>query len=481
MKSPVNTRLAIAWLALGWFAITTALAQTKAQQIDQLLRHYVANDQFNGVALVTDQGKVIFTKAYGLGNREWQIPNTPTTKFRLGSITKQFTATLILQLVEQGKLQLAGRVTDYLPDYPKTTGDKITIHHLLTHTSGIPNFTDFPHFFETQSRDPYTPQTFIKKFADLPLDFEPGSAFAYDNSGYFLLGVIIERVTGKPYAQVLRERIFTPVGMLNSGYDSAATILSQRAAGYDKSSTGYVNTPYLDMSIPYASGSLYSTVEDLYRWDQALYTAQLLNDSSKDKMFTPFREHYGYGWNITKEAVGQDSLLVMAHAGGINGFLDIIVRIPSRKQLIVLLNNTSSIPLHSIQNNILRILYGQPVLSLRKSMAESVRQALLTDSAEEVHRKFLAWRDDPTYELDEGEMNRMGYLFLGEGKLGQALTLFSLNVESFPSSWEVYDSRGEAYLKIGNKAAALKDYKKSVELNPKNTNGHRILKESEKP
>ena len=481
MNSLINNRLAIAWFVLSWLTATTALAQTKAQQIDRLLQQYVANDQFNGVALVTDQGKLIFEKAYGLANREWRLANTPTTKFRLGSITKQFTATLILQLVEQGKLRLDGKVTDYLPDYPKTTGDKITIHHLLTHTSGIPNFTDFPHFFDTQSRDPYTPQAFIKKFADLPLDFEPGSAFSYDNSGYFLLGVIIEQVTGKAYAQILREKIFTPIGMANTGYDSATTILSQRAAGYDKSSTGYVNTPYLDMSIPYASGSLYSTVEDLYRWDQALYATQLLTDNSKAKMFTPFREHYGYGWNINKEAVGADSLVVIAHAGGINGFLNILIRVPSRKQLIVLLNNTSSIPLHSIQKNILLILNGQPVEPLKKSTAESVRQSLLTDSVEEVHRKFLAWQHDLAYDLDEGEMNRMGYLFLGEGKLVQALTLFSLNVESFPSSWEVYDSRGEAYLKLGNKPAAIKDYKKSVELNPKNTNGYSILKELEKP
>ena len=481
MKLSATTRLAMAWSALGWFAITTVLAQSKAQQIDHLLQQYVANDQFNGVALVTDQGKVIFEKAYGWANREWQIANAKTTKFRLGSITKQFTATLILQLVEQSKLRLDGRMTDYLPDYPKTSGDKITIHHLLTHTSGIPNFTDFPHFFETQSRAPYAPQTFIKKFADLPLDFEPGSAFAYSNSGYFLLGVIIERVTSKPYAQVLREKIFTPVGMAHTGYDSTATLLSQRAAGYDKSSTGYVNTPYLDMSIPYASGSLYSTVEDLYRWDQALYTTQLLSDSSKAKMFSPYREHYGYGWNITNERVGQDSVQIVAHAGGINGFLDIIVRIPSRKQLIVLLNNTSSIPLNSIQKNILNALHGQPISPLKKSVAESVRQALLTDSAEEVQRKFVAWRKNPNYELDEGEMNRMGYLFLGEGKLGHALTLFSLNVASFPDSWEVYDSRGEAYLKLGNKTAAIKDYKKSVALNSKNTNGYKILQELEKP
>src|SRR5437764_5438582 len=170
---------------------TSALAQDKAAKIDQMISLYQKYGQFNGSALVADNGKVIYKKGVGLANMEWDIPNAPDTKFRLGSITKQFTATLILQLVEQGKIKLDGKITDYLPDYRKDTGDKVTIQHLLTHTSGIPNYTSRPDFMTKISRDPYSVSDFVKKYASDDLEFEPGSKFSYDNSGYFILGAII--------------------------------------------------------------------------------------------------------------------------------------------------------------------------------------------------------------------------------------------------------------------------------------------------
>ncbi|UFH53851.1 serine hydrolase [Spirosoma sp. KNUC1025] len=463
-----------------WLTTTTAFAQTKAEKIDALVRQYVANRQFNGAILVADKGKVILKKGYGMANMEWNIPNSASTKFRLGSITKQFTSMLIMQLVEQGKLKLTGKITDYLPDYPKATGSKITIHHLLTHTSGIPSYTGFPKFFETMSRDPYTPEAFVKKFSGLPLEFEPGSKFSYNNSGYFLLGVIIEKVTGKPYAEVLKENILTPLDMNDTGYDLAGPLLAKRASGYEKRSEGYVNAPYLDMSIPYAAGSLYSTVEDLHRWDQALYTNKLLADTTlKAKMFTPFLNHYAYGWDVSNIAVGQlkDSLLLIEHSGGINGFNTLISRIPEDKRLVVLLNNTGGAPLGAMRKNILNILYNQPVEASKKSIAELVRKSLLAESAEETRQKFKIWRGGKAYNLDEDEMNSVGYELMGDGKVNEALTVFTLNAEAFPASYNVYDSRGEAYMKMGNKAAAIQDYKKSVELNPKNVNGFAKLKE----
>ena len=202
---------------------------------------------------------------------EWKIPNDAETKFRLGSLTKQFTSTLILQLVEQGKIKLDGKITDYLPDYRKDTGDRVTIHQLLNHTSGIPSYTDQPGFLQDVSRNPYTVADFVKKYTSGSLEFEPGSKFSYNNSGYFLLGAIIEKLTGKTYAEAVRDNIFVPLGMKNSGYDMPSPLIPKRASGYAKTPAGYVNAAYLDMSIPYAAGSLYSTVEDLYIWDQALY------------------------------------------------------------------------------------------------------------------------------------------------------------------------------------------------------------------
>ena len=244
--------------ALLLASASLAPAQDHFKKVDELLKQYYDLGLFTGSVLVSDRGK-IYEKGYGLANREWDIPNAPDTKFRLGSITKQFTATLILQLVEQGKIKLDGHITDYLPDYRKDTGDKVTIHNLLTHTSGIPSYTERPDYASDISRNTFTPADFVKKYASGDLEFEPGTKFSYDNGGYFILGAIVEKITGKPYEQVLKERIFDPLGMSDTGFDHLETILPKRATGYSKNPTGFVNSSYVDMSVPYAAGSLYSS------------------------------------------------------------------------------------------------------------------------------------------------------------------------------------------------------------------------------
>ncbi len=478
MNVSTITRGARLLIVLIWLT-NPLLAQTKAAKIDALINQYVANRQFNGTVLVADKGQVIFKKGYGMANMEWNIANAPDTKFRIGSITKQFTALLIMQLAEQNKLKLAGKITDYLPDYPKATGDKITIHHLLTHTSGVPNYTSFPKFAETQSRNPYTPAAFTKEFASLPLDFEPGSKFSYSNSGYFLLGVIIEKVTGQTYAEVLKTNILIPAQLNDTGYDLSGPVLSKRAAGYEKQDGGYVNAPYLDMSIPYAAGSLYSTIEDLYRWDQALYTDKLLSASGKATLFTPFLDKYAYGWGVGKTKIGQlkDSLLLIEHGGGINGFNTYISRVPQNKQLVVLLNNTGGAPLGDIKKNILSILYDQPIEAPRKPIIDLLRRSVTSEPLARTRQKFNAWKADKAYSVDEPGVNQLGYELMRGGKLTESIAVFTLNAEAFPDSYNVYDSRGEAYMSAGDKPAATQDYKKSVALNPRNANGFAKLKE----
>jgi CubicO group peptidase (beta-lactamase class C family) len=272
--------------------------------------------------LVSDHDKVIFKKGYGLANREWNIPNTPEVKFRLGSITKQFTSMLIMQQVAKGSIKLDGHVSDYLPYYRMDTGSKVMISQLLSHTSGIPSYTDDPKFFPDVSRNYYPVEGFVKKFCSGDLQFEPGTKFHYDNSGYFLLGAILEHVTGKTYEALLKENILVPLGMKDTGYDHYADILPKRASGYQQDFAELENAPYLDMALPYAAGSLYSTVEDLYKWDQALYTDKLLPNEHKQKLFTPNQENYGYGWDIrtipSEEAGGGQTMI--SHEGGINGF-----------------------------------------------------------------------------------------------------------------------------------------------------------------
>lgn len=468
----------IALAAVAVIALhTSALAQGKPEQIDKLISTYAGYGQFNGSVLVADNGKVIYQKGVGLANMEWTIPNAPDTKFRLGSITKQFTATLILQLVEQGKIKLDGKLTDYLPDYRKDTGAKVTIHNLLSHTSGIPSYTSLPGFFQNVSRNPYTVDEFIKKYASGDLEFEPGTKFVYDNSGYFLLGAIIEKVTGRPYEQVLKENIFDPVGMKNSGYDHWGTILNKRATGYSRTPRGYQTAPYLDMSIPYAAGSLYSTVEDLYLWDQALYGERLLSAKSKELMFKPNLNNYGYGFVITKATLAPPTKLevpVIQHNGGINGFNTVIVRMTSDKRLIVLLDNAEDGQyLNRITLGVMSILYDQPVDTPKRSIAEAIRNAIAEKGVATAITEYRTLKTGPTaneYDFDETELNRLGYELLQTKKVTDAIEVFKLNVEMYPQSSNVYDSLGEAYMVHGDKELSIANYKKSLELNPKNTN-----------
>ena len=251
---------------------------------------------FSGAVLVARGGSPVVSKGYGWANAEWEIPNTPTTKFRLGSITKQFTATLVLRLQEQKKLTVQDPICTYVAPCPDLW-KPVTIHHLLTHTSGIPSYTGLPDYQKTMMM-PRTIEQMVAVFRDLPLEFAPGEKFKYNNSGYFLLGVIIEKVAGKKYEDALRDEIFTPLGMKDTGYDWSEPLLPRRAAGYTRRGDTWVNAKFLDMQQPYSAGSLYSTVEDLLKWDQALYTDRVLPEPARTAMFTPFKDNYAYGWAI---------------------------------------------------------------------------------------------------------------------------------------------------------------------------------------
>lgn len=472
--------LVICFIAL--FTSTVSFAQDKTKKIDLLMSLYNQYGQFNGSVLVAEHGKVIFKKGYGQANMEWNIPNEPDTKFRLGSISKQFTAFLIVKLVQDGKIKLDAPITAYLPDYPKATGDKVTIHHLLTHTSGIPNYTAVPRFLQEKSREPYTPQEFIKTFENLPLEFTPGERFRYSNSGYFVLGYIIEKITGKTYEQYLQETILTPLKMVNTGYDHNEIILKKRAAGYEKRGTKLINAPYLDMSIPYAAGSLYSTVEDLYLWDQSLYTNQLLSAASMELLYKPYidagGESYGYGWFIDEVPNGDKTKLkVIEHGGGINGFNTVISRIPANKNLVVLLNNTGGTVLGEMNTAIRSILYNLPYDQPKKSMATELLEVFNTKGLTAGVDTYKKLKTDPTYRIKEGDTNDAGYQLLQSGKTKEAIEMFKINVEAFPKVGNVYDSLGEAYLKDGNTKLAIENYKKSVELDPTNENGKKVLEE----
>ena len=433
--------------------------------------------------LISDHGKVIYKKGFGMANMEWDIPNQPNTKHRLGSITKQFTAMLILQLVAEGKLDLEEPITKYLPEYPKATGDIITTHHLLTHTSGIPNYTSFPKFMADESRNPYSPEDFVKKFDEKELDFTPGEKFSYSNSGYFLLGVLIEKLSGKSYEQMLHDKIFTPLDMKDSGYDNHVDILKNRATGYEKQGDNHINSRYLDMTIPYAAGSMYSTIEDLYKWDQALYTTTLLPKEYMTMYFKPYvlafgKTHYAYGWGVGYAKIGKsnDSIYTIGHSGGINGFNTNISRATSDKTLIVLLNNTGGAPLDEMTQAIRGIMYGKEYDMPKKSIADELLVLIKEKGIEAGIARYNKIKDSEGYNLSEREMNNIGYQLMATDKIEEASKVFQLNVEAFPKSSNTYDSLGESYMNLEKNDLAIKNYRKSIELNPNNQGAIEYLK-----
>lgn len=310
---------------------------SQVSRMDQVIQSYVTDQQFMGSILVAQQGKILLDKAYGFANLEWQIPNSPMTKFRIASLTKQFTAVAILLMEERGQLELSDRLNLHMPDAP-AAWDKISIFHLLNHTSGIPNYTRFPDFaaFTTSAK---TPEQQIAYFQDKPLEFKPGSNFEYNNSGYVLLGYLIEKITGQRYEDFIISQIFKPLSMNDSGYDNNADIIKSRASGYNIGDSGIKNAEYLDMSIPYSAGSLYSTTQDLFRWQKALFGGKILSAESLNKMLKPFINHYGLGV-IIQQLEGQQAIM---HAGGTSGFTTYMIYSPFDDLTIIVLANLFSL------------------------------------------------------------------------------------------------------------------------------------------
>jgi CubicO group peptidase (beta-lactamase class C family) len=318
---------------------------------------------FRGAVLVGIDGKIAFEKGYGLADEEWDAPNTKTTKFRIASLGKQFTAACILLLQERGRLNVQDSISRYLSDLPETW-QPVTIHQLLTHTSGIPNYTSSPQIAKL-NRTGATPEEMIALVHDKPLDFKPGTKWSYTNTGYILLGMIIEKASSQSFADFLKSNIFDPLGMTNSGYDRATDILKERASGYQIKDGHLANADFIDMSIPYAAGGIYSTVEDLYRWNEALARdGKLLAADSLKQMFNEYPEatnlgqHYGYGVVISRQKFGR---LLYYHGGGVEGFSSSIQRYPKEGVCIIVLSNLSSYKPWDLGDHIASDVFEQPL------------------------------------------------------------------------------------------------------------------------
>tara|TARA_R110002020_G_scaffold358857_2_gene571508 strand:+ start:18564 stop:19679 length:1116 start_codon:yes stop_codon:yes gene_type:complete len=316
----------------------SAFSQSLEVKIDSLLETTFTPDGPGAVFLVAKAGEPIYRKAFGKANLELNVSMTPENVFEIGSMTKQFTAISILMLLEQGKLQLDDEITKFIPDYP-TQGKRITVHHLLTHTSGIKSFTSMKSLRAIERQD-LTPAELIDFFKNEPMDFEPGEEFKYNNSGYVVLGYIIEKLSGKTFADFVQDNIFQKLGMNSSQYASHSQVIENRAYGYHQKEE-YVNKNYISLSLPYSSGSLMSTVDDMLKWNEVLKKNSLIKAETKASAFENHtlnngdKINYGYGWHISNIANSPS----LEHGGSIFGFKSMGVYLPEEDIYVIGLSN----------------------------------------------------------------------------------------------------------------------------------------------
>lgn len=348
----ISTPLALVGQANGAFALS--------RRVDAIADSVIRTGPVAGLAIGIRRGSnVVLLEGYGYADIELEVPASAETVYRIGSITKQFTAAAILRLVEQGELSLDDELTDFLPEYP-TQGHQVTVHHLLTHTSGIKSYTSLGERWQKNLALEFTPEEMIDLFKDEPFDFAPNERFLYSNSGYFLLGAIIEQVTGRSYADYIEDEFFAPLDMSGSYYCDERRIIPHRAEGYAREDGKLVNDAPIGMTQPYAAGSLCSTVRDLLTWQAALSSGRIVSDDSYRLMITPARlandSSTGYGYGL---AIGRlERHTKISHGGGINGFQSQLAEYPGDSLVVVVLANTEGARPGRIERQIAELILG---------------------------------------------------------------------------------------------------------------------------
>ena len=408
----------LSFLLLAGFTITLH-AQDDVSKIDEILSKKYIDGEPGATALVYRKGDIILRKGFGFANMELKTPMKPENVFEIGSITKQFTAISILLLEERGKLNITDEITKFIPDYP-TNGKSISIHHLLNHTSGIKSYTSMPSFME-KARVDMSPKELIDVFKDEPMDFDPGEQFLYNNSGYILLGHIIEVVTGDTYENFIQKNIFDPLDMENSYYGSHKRIIDNRAYGYQKDGDTFVNADYLSMTLPYAAGSLMSNVDDLLKWQLALNNYRLISKESYEKAINGSTlnngEKIGYGYGL-QDGMTQGTKSI-SHGGGIFGYTTMGVYLPEEDIFVSVLSNCNCNSPSDVAVKIAAVAMGKPFPSIKDAVT-------LSDT------EIKQWTG--TYEFSDGAIR---YVTVKDGKIysqredGQKFEIFPLAPDHF--------------------------------------------------
>ncbi len=445
------------------------LAEEPSERIDAMMTEFVRLDRFSGTVLVARHGDILYARAFGEANKDHRVPNVLETRFNIGSIGKTITGVAIMQLVERGKLDLDAPVASYLEGFPH--GDAITLHHLLSHTSGMSNYMAHPDYAAKMAR--------IRGIDDaLPLIYDqelrfdtPGKQFAYSNSGIVLLGAIIEKISGQPYRDYIRANVLAPAGMHDTGINYWDEIVEHRAMGYNRHVSGRFSSAIFQVPPALADGGIETTALDLLKFDRALQGDTLLSAESKKRMFTPNLEGYGYCWVIRDV----DGHLSIGHGGGAPGVSASFRRYPDDGYTIIVLSNyggAAAEPAQALE----AIVFGHDVPRPRPLLSELLYRALAEGGPETNLDDTLARLEGEGYKVESSDpLNFLGYGLLGEGELEMAIAIFELNVRLFPEEANPYDSLAEAHLRAGDKASSIKFYSKALEVDPGFTNARQAL------
>lgn len=458
------------------------LAQTKQEKLAGIMKAYHDYNMFDGSVLVAENGKVIYQAAFGMANREWDIANTLETKFMIGSVSKPITAMLMLIQVEKGLVELNKTIADYIPQFQGKPGAKITIKQLLSHTSGMPNYDITKDFFPRVSRQNFTREEYMKTYLDSALAFTPGSRYLYSSWGYFTLGYIMEKVTGKTYAQLMKQDIFNKIGMSNSGSYYHTQVVKNRATGYDYSLGEYTSSDFRDQSNTMGTGDIYSTVEDLFKFHLAIQNHTLIGKKLTNEMLTPGMKpaDYGYGWfNKNFKYTPTDSVTSNFHLGMTEGFISFMLRIPSTNSLVVILGNSSPTDFFGITGNLTKVLYGKTV-KVKQPVHKAIEKAIAQKNIDLAVEQFKRMKaDTANYYVDWISMNFMAEQLLSMKRLEDARLIAENNVLEFPNKDLVMVTMGNIYLALNRKNDAIAAYKKALTIYPGYEEARNRLKELE--
>ncbi|MEI6886299.1 MAG: serine hydrolase [Bacteroidota bacterium] len=474
------------------------------EEFDKILSSEFKSDGPGCAALVVKDGKVVYRKAFGKANIELNVNMESGMIFRLGSITKQFTAVAILKLMEEGKLSLQDEITKFIPDYP-THGYKITVEHLLTHTSGIKSYTDMKEWTEEIQKKDMTPKELIDLFKDQPMNFEPGAKFLYNNSGYILLGYIIEKVSGESYAAYMEKNIFKPLGLVHTSYDNPSDIIKTRVPGYSKADTGFANAAYLSMTQPYAAGSLLSTVDDLYTWTKGVRSGKLIRPETFEKAVTSCKLNdgtkigYGYGLGIG-EISGS---VTISHGGGINGFLTISIYMPKEDVFVGILSNCDGLSPENAAFKMAAITSGKlPVVKEISLDTLTLKKYVGVFESENGEQRVISYRlgklysirtGGTEYELTPYDQNKfffndaMAYYEFARDKDGKVYAVNFDRIGSTSSVWKKTEKTAPLHTQISLPAEQLQKFTGVYELAPTFTitvsleDGHLIAQPTGQP